>query len=225
MTKWTAMYTQDSYNYSSLLLTNFMDWVMIMMFSILILVLWTYTGTLFTSSNSLMLDHKWLEFLWTISPLGVLLSMASMSMKALYTEEGLPTPPTLSLKITGHQWYWTYNYPDFNLEFDSYMKEWESQDFRLLDCDNRVILPTQVPIRMSVTSADVIHSWTIPSLGIKMDAMPGRINSTTTESTLPGIMYGQCSELCGVNHSFMPITIEFTTISAFKSWVNTMLLL
>nr|AIW57060.1 cytochrome c oxidase subunit II [Trichinella sp. T9] len=225
MMKWTAMYTQDSYNYSSLLLTNFMDWVMIMMLSILVLVLWTYTGTLFTSSNSLMLDHKWLEFLWTISPLGVLLSMAGMSMKALYTEEGLPTPPILSLKITGHQWYWTYNYPDFNLEFDSYMKEWESQDFRLLDCDNRVILPTQVPIRMSVTSADVIHSWTIPSLGIKMDAMPGRINSTTTESTLPGIMYGQCSELCGVNHSFMPITIEFTTISAFKSWVNMMLLL
>nr|YP_009110031.1 cytochrome c oxidase subunit II [Trichinella britovi]AIW56969.1 cytochrome c oxidase subunit II [Trichinella britovi] len=225
MMKWTAMYVQDSHNHSSLLLTNFMDWVMIMMLSILILVLWTYTGTLFTSSNSLMLDHKWLEFLWTISPLGVLLSMASMSMKALYTEEGLPTPPTLSLKITGHQWYWTYNYPDFNLEFDSYMKEWESQDFRLLDCDNRVILPAQVPIRMSVTSADVIHSWTIPSLGIKMDAMPGRINSTTTESTLPGIMYGQCSELCGVNHSFMPITIEFTTISAFKSWVNMMLLL
>nr|YP_009110096.1 cytochrome c oxidase subunit II [Trichinella zimbabwensis]AIW57073.1 cytochrome c oxidase subunit II [Trichinella zimbabwensis] len=223
MMKWTAMYMQDSYNHSSLLLTNFMDWVMIMMLSILTLVLWIYLGTLFTSSNSLMLDHKLLEFLWTISPLGVLLSMASMSMKALYTEEGLPTPSTLSLKITGHQWYWTYNYPDFDLEFDSYLKMWESQDFRLLDCDNRVILPTQVPIRMSVTSADVIHSWTIPALSIKMDAMPGRINSTTSESMLPGMMYGQCSELCGVNHSFMPIAIEFTTVLAFKSWVNSML--
>ncbi|KRY81357.1 cytochrome c oxidase subunit 2 [Trichinella pseudospiralis] len=93
----------------------------------------------------------------------------------------------------------------------------QSQDFRLLDCDNRTILPTNVSIRISVTSADVIHRWTIPALRIKIDAIPGRINSTTSESILPGIIYGQCSELCGVNHRFIPIAIEFTTISAFKS--------
>ncbi|KRZ01522.1 Cytochrome c oxidase subunit, partial [Trichinella zimbabwensis] len=117
----------------------------------------------------------------------------NLTTRPLYTEEGLPTPSTLRLKIT------------------------ESQDFRLLDCDNRVILPTQVPIRISVTSADVIHRWTIPALRIKIDAIPGRINSTTSESILPGIIYGQCSELCGVNHRFIPIAIEFTTVLAFKS--------
>jgi cytochrome c oxidase subunit 2 len=134
------------------------------------------------------------------------------------------TEPRITLKTVGHQWYWSYEYSDFSeIEFDSYMvptNSLESSDFRLLEVDNRVVLPYLTQIRVLVTAADVLHSWTIPSLGIKADAVPGRLNQLNVFFNRPGIFYGQCSEICGANHSFMPIRVESVSPMDFLSWVK-----
>ena len=120
--------------------------------------------------------------------------------------------PVVTLKTVGHQWYWSYEYSDFiTLVFDSYKIQQEDQQintFRILDTDNRVVLPVNSPVRIIVTAADVLHSWAVPRLGVKTDATPGRLNQTSFSINRPGLLYGQCSEICGANHRFMPIVIE-----------------
>lgn len=134
----------------------------------------------------------------------------------------------LTIKSIGHQWYWSYEYSDFSsiggnlLEFDSYIiprNELENGFFRLLDVDNRTVLPLHTQIRVLVSSADVLHSWTVPSIGVKADAVPGRLNQIKFISHRPGLFYGQCSEICGANHSFIPIVIEIVNIDTFYSWI------
>lgn len=129
--------------------------------------------------------------------------------------------PLLRLKTIGHQWYWSYEYSNFkNLEFDSFILPLENVDqFRLLDVDNQLKLPFFLPAQIFVTSSDVLHSWTIPSLGFKADANPGRLNVLYFLVNKMGVFYGQCSELCGTNHSFMPITLSILDIKNFKNWV------
>jgi len=126
------------------------------------------------------------------------------------------------MKILGHQWYWSYEYSDFlNLEFDSFLKPYlTSNNVRLLDVDNRITIPFNTQVRTLISSSDVLHSWTVPTLGIKVDAVPGRLNQLNFLITRPGLFYGQCSEICGANHSFIPIVIEAVNLKSFIKWVN-----
>lgn len=133
------------------------------------------------------------------------------SLQALYLLDEISLP-SITIKAIGHQWYWSYEYPEFNLTHDSTI-ETSSPLLRCLECNNNIISPYLTKIRILTTSEDVIHSWTIPSLAIKIDAIPGRLNQTEITIKTPGIFYGQCSEICGRNHSFIPITLEAIKIS------------
>ena len=173
--------------------------------------------------NRYLLDGQMIEIIWTVLPAVILIILALPSLRLLYLIDET-TEPSITLKTVGHQWYWSYEYSDFNdIEFDSYITPSNSlgqNEFRLLEVDNRVILPYLTQIRLLVTAADVIHSWTIPSLGIKADAVPGRLNQLNVFFNRPGVFYGQCSEICGANHSFMPIRVEAINPRDFLSWVK-----
>nr|ASY98017.1 cytochrome c oxidase subunit II [Phyllothelys werneri] len=170
-----------------------------------------------------IMDGQYLEILWTVLPAVVLIFIALPSLHILYLIDE-NSNPLLTLKTIGHQWYWSYEYSDFmNIEFDAYMipqNELNSFNIRLLEVDNRTTLPMNILTRMLITSEDVIHSWTIPSVGVKADATPGRMNQATFWFSRPGVFYGQCSEICGANHSFMPIVIESTSTSDFLNWIS-----
>nr|ASM82841.1 cytochrome c oxidase subunit II [Phyllothelys shaanxiense] len=170
-----------------------------------------------------IMDGQYLEILWTILPAVVLIFIALPSLHILYLIDE-NSNPLLTLKTIGHQWYWSYEYSDFiNVEFDAYMIPQNELDFfniRLLEVDNRTTLPMNILTRMLITSEDVIHSWTIPSMGVKADATPGRMNQATFWFSRPGIFFGQCSEICGANHSFMPIVIESTSTNDFLNWIS-----
>ena len=187
-------------------LNFFHDWSIIFVAGIAFSVLWylvILTWTPFTHRG--LVDAQNVEFLWTSFPCIILIAVALPSLKLLYIidEVGIPG---LTLKAVGHQWYWSYEYSDFNnLEFDSYMT---ASAYRLLDADHRIVIPSQVPIRVLVTAADVLHSWTIPVIGIKADAVPGRLNQLNFLADRSGLFFGQCREICGSNHSFMPIAVE-----------------
>nr|YP_010241754.1 cytochrome c oxidase subunit II [Tridentarius dentatus]YP_010983442.1 cytochrome c oxidase subunit II [Canarium labiatum]QTI82442.1 cytochrome c oxidase subunit II [Tridentarius dentatus]WOK41609.1 cytochrome c oxidase subunit 2 [Canarium labiatum] len=169
-----------------------------------------------------LVEGQEIETIWTIIPAVILVFLALPSLRLLYLLDEVGDC-NLTVKSIGHQWYWSYEYSDFlNIEFDSYMiptNELEKGDFRLLEVDHRVVLPTQTDIRVLVTSADVIHSWTVPSLGVKADAIPGRLNQLSFFIKYPGVFYGQCSEICGANHSFMPIVVEAIPLENFMEWV------
>nr|WRO44756.1 cytochrome c oxidase subunit II [Themus sp. 'bimaculicollis'] len=175
-------------------------------------------------TNRFLLENQQIELIWTIMPALTLLLIALPSLKILYMlEETLK--PNLSIKSIGHQWFWSYEYSDFkNIEFDSYLANPDNSlnnfNFRLLDVDNRLTLPYLSQIRMVVTSTDVIHSWTIPSMGLKVDATPGRLNQIIFFLNRSGLFFGQCSEICGTNHSFMPIVIESISPNSFIKWLK-----
>ena len=169
-----------------------------------------------------LVEGQEIETIWTVIPAIILIFLALPSLRLLYLLDEVGDC-SLTVKRIGHQWYWSYEYSDFlNIEFDSYMvpsNELERGDFRLLEVDHRGVLPTQTDIRVLVTSADVIHSWTVPSLGVKADAVPGRLNQLRFYVKYPGVFYGQCSEICGANHSFMPIVVEAVPLKNFMEWV------
>uniref|UniRef100_A0A7G9ZDL9 Cytochrome c oxidase subunit 2 n=4 Tax=Ctenocephalides felis TaxID=7515 RepID=A0A7G9ZDL9_CTEFE len=173
--------------------------------------------------NRYLLESQNIEIIWTILPAFMLIFIALPSLRLLYLLDD-SNSPLISLKAIGHQWYWSYEYTDFNnISFDSYMipsNELNLNSFRLLDVDNRIILPINSQIRILITATDVLHSWTIPSLGIKIDATPGRLNQSNFMMNRPGLYFGQCSEICGANHSFMPIVIESVMINSFIKWVS-----
>nr|ASY98140.1 cytochrome c oxidase subunit II [Sinomantis denticulata] len=170
-----------------------------------------------------VMDGQYLEILWTVLPAVVLIFIALPSLRLLYLIDE-NTNPMLTLKTIGHQWYWSYEYSDFlDAEFDSYMipqNEMNNFNIRLLEVDNRTTLPMNTLTRILISSEDVIHSWTIPSIGVKADATPGRLNQATFWFNRPGIFYGQCSEICGANHSFMPIVVESTSTTDFLNWIS-----
>ncbi len=168
-------------------------------------------------------EAQQIETLWTILPAFILLFLALPSLRLLYLIDEV-SHPRITVKTIGHQWYWRYEYSDFlNLEFDSYItptSDLTEGQFRLLEVDHRIVLPINTEVRILVTAADVIHSWTIPSLGVKADAIPGRLNQIGFFIQRPGIFYGQCSEICGANHSFMPIALEAVDFSSFTNWIS-----
>ena len=165
-----------------------------------------------------LLECQEIEAIWTVLPGVVLVFLALPSLRLLYLLDEV-NDPGLSIKAVGHQWYWSYEYSDFvDLEFDSYIipaRDLESGDFRLLEVDHRTVVPVGVDVRVLVTAADVLHSWTVPCLGVKADAVPGRLNQVSFFVSRPGVYYGQCSEICGANHSFMPIVIEAVGVEDF----------
>lgn len=173
--------------------------------------------------NRFLLHGHSIELIWTIAPIFILIFIAIPSLKILYLTDEIHNNK-LSIKTIGHQWYWSYEYSDFsNIEFDSFIiptNQLINNEFRLLDVDNRCILPYNYPTRILTTSIDVIHAWTVPSLGIKIDSTPGRLNQTIIIINRPGLFFGQCSEICGINHRFIPIVIESTNFINFKNWLT-----
>ena len=205
-------------------LNFFHDHTLLILLIITILVGYILSSLLFnTFTNRYLLSGQTIEVIWTILPAIVLIFIAIPSLRLLYLLDEV-NDPALTLKTIGHQWYWRYEYSDFsNLEFDSYIiptTDLENSGFRLLDVDNRVILPINTQIRILVTAADVLHSWTIPALGVKIDGTPGRLNQTNFLINRPGLFFGQCSEICGANHSFIPIVIERTPTNFFINWIS-----
>nr|UUF93615.1 cytochrome c oxidase subunit 2 [Eriocheir sinensis] len=224
MATWAYLNFQDSASPLMEQLIFFHDHIMLV-----IVLIVTFVGymmaTLFFNSliNRYMLENQPIEVIWTSVPAFILIFIALPSLRLLYLLDEVNNP-SMTLKTIGHQWYWSYEYSDFlQVEFDSYMvpsNELGVSGFRLLDVDNRTVLPMNTQIRVLITAADVIHSWTVPSLGIKADAIPGRLNQSSFLINRPGLFYGQCSEICGANHSFMPIVIESTSINSFLNWIS-----
>nr|ABF13506.1 cytochrome oxidase subunit II [Grylloblatta sp. BYU_gb29.1] len=224
MATWMAFSLQDSSSPMMEQLIFFHDHTLLILTTIVTLVSYLM-GSLFfnTNINRNLLESQTIEMIWTITPAIILFFIAVPSLRLLYLMDEINNP-AITLKTVGHQWYWSYEYSDFsNIEFDAYMiplNEMENSSFRLLDVDNRITLPMNTHIRMIVTAADVLHSWTIPSIGVKVDATPGRLNQMGMLINRPGLFYGQCSEICGANHSFMPIVMESVKTNTFISWIS-----
>nr|YP_010943738.1 cytochrome c oxidase subunit II [Metallogorgia melanotrichos]WLW10732.1 cytochrome c oxidase subunit 2 [Metallogorgia melanotrichos] len=207
--------------------------VMFILIIIITAVLWLILrGLTGQAYHRYFVEGATIEIVWTIIPAIILVFIAFPSLKLLYLMDEV-VEPGVTIKAIGHQWYWSYEYSDYQitsgedstLEFDSYMvptTELEPGDLRLLEVDNRMVVPIDTYVRVLVTGADVLHSFAVPSLAIKMDAVPGRLNQTGFLVKRPGIFYGQCSELCGANHSFMPIVIEAVSMDKYISWLSSL---
>nr|WRK21507.1 cytochrome c oxidase subunit II [Selenocephalus sp.] len=224
MATWMMISFQDAVSPIMEQLIMFHDHTMMILTMITVSVLYMIVSLLFNKLiNRMLLEGQLIELIWTLMPAVLLVIIALPSLKILYLLEEI-NKPLITLKAIGHQWYWSYEYSDFKkMEFDSYMKQTndlENNDFRLIESDNRIVLPYNIQARILVTSQDVIHSWTIPALGIKIDGAPMRINQGSMMMMRPGVFYGQCSEICGVNHSFMPIVMEVVNLKSFINWVS-----
>nr|UJG45347.1 cytochrome c oxidase subunit II [Aquarius najas] len=224
MAMWSQINMQDANSPLMEQLIFFHDNTMIILIMITVMIAWIMMKMMFNKKiNRFMMENQMIEIIWTVIPALILVLIALPSLKILYMMDEIKSP-TITIKAIGHQWYWSYEYSDFkNIEFESYMKptnEIMENEFRLLETDNRIVLPMNNQIRILVTATDVLHSWTIPALGVKIDAIPGRLNQGCIFINRPGIMYGQCSEICGANHSFMPITLETVTTKQFISWLK-----
>jgi cytochrome c oxidase subunit 2 len=224
---------------------NFHNHIMFFMINIGVLVMWLlyrclslYGVRSWSEYDKRSLNYDYdvfthattVEVVWTVVPAIVLMIIAVPSFALLYSMDEM-LDPGVTLKVVGHQWYWSYEYSDYNhitednagINFDSYMiadDDLSEGCLRLLEVDNRVVLPVNTHIRILVTAADVLHSWAVPSFGIKVDACPGRLNQTTLFLKNPGVFYGQCSELCGTNHGFMPICVEAVGLEEYTTWLE-----
>nr|ADL39893.1 cytochrome oxidase subunit 2 [Atheta crassicornis] len=226
MATWKTLTIQDSASPLMEQLMFFHDHTLMILLMITTLVGYIMSSLFFNSFNyRYLLEGQMIELIWTILPAITLIFIALPSLRLLYLLDEINNP-LITIKTIGHQWYWSYEYSDFkNIEFDSYMiptNELNSYNFRLLDVDNRIVVPFNSQIRMLVTAADVLHSWTIPSLSVKIDATPGRLNQINFFINRTGIYFGQCSEICGANHSFMPIVLESISPKYFIKWINKM---
>uniref|UniRef100_UPI003D487FFC cytochrome c oxidase subunit II n=1 Tax=Acnodon oligacanthus TaxID=446776 RepID=UPI003D487FFC len=208
-------------------LLHFHDHALMIVFLISTLVLYIIVAMVSTKlTNKYILDSQEIEIVWTILPAVILILIALPSLRILYLMDEV-NDPHLTVKAMGHQWYWSYEYTDYeNLGFDSYMvptQDLTPGQFRLLETDHRMVVPMESPVRVLVSAEDVLHSWAVPALGMKMDAVPGRLNQTAFIAARPGVFYGQCSEICGANHSFMPIVVEAVPLAHFEAWSSHML--
>nr|ADO24542.1 cytochrome oxidase subunit II [Gymnothorax hepaticus] len=207
-------------------LLHFHDHALMIVFLISTLVLYIIVAMVTTTlTDAYILDSQEIEIVWTVLPAIILILIALPSLRILYLMDEI-NDPHLTIKAIGHQWYWSYEYTDYeDLGFDSYMiptQDLAPGQFRLLETDHRMVVPMESPVRVLVTAEDVLHSWAVPALGVKMDAVPGRLNQTAFIAARPGVYYGQCSEICGANHSFMPIVVEAVPLPHFEAWSSTL---
>lgn len=199
--------------------------IIITLITVFVLGLLIYTVVKFSAKNnpvpSKTTHNTAIEVLWTVVPVIILVIIAVPSFKLLYLSDVVPKAD-MTIKAIGNQWYWTYQYPDHGkFSFDANMipdDELKKGQKRLLDTDASVVVPVNTTVRVQVTAADVLHAWAIPAFGVKIDAVPGRLNETWFKATSEGIYYGQCSELCGIKHGFMPIRVEVVSKSKFDAW-------
>nr|YP_010958493.1 cytochrome c oxidase subunit II [Ophidion marginatum]WMY90763.1 cytochrome c oxidase subunit II [Ophidion marginatum] len=208
-------------------LIHFHDHALMIVLLISVMVLYIILAMVSAKLTDLnIIDSQEVEIIWTVLPAIILVLIALPSLRILYLMDEI-NDPHLTIKALGHQWYWSYEYTDYeDLAFDSYMlptQDLAPGQFRLLEVDNRMVVPVKSPIRVLISAEDVLHSWTVPTLGVKMDAVPGRLNQTAFIVTHPGVFFGQCSEICGANHSFMPIVVEATPLGHFENWSSAML--
>jgi len=204
----------------------FHDNVMFLIIIIVVLVSWILIVAIVNKHYyRYLVEGTVIEIVWTLIPAIILLFVAFPSLQLLYSMDEI-VDPSLTIKAIGHQWYWSYEYSDLegdSIEFDSYMiptSDLEVGDLRLLEVDNRVVIPVNTQVRVVISGADVIHSFAIPSLGVKADAIPGRLNQASFLIKRPGVYYGQCSEICGSDHSFMPIVVEGVSQEKFINWLT-----
>ena len=195
--------------------------------SILVLFLLLYIAFRFNSSKnqvaSTTTHNAVVEILWTVIPVVLLIIIAIPSFRLLYVSETIPKAD-LTIKAIGNQWYWSYEYPDYgDIVFDANMlndDELSDPKLRLLETDTQIVVPINKVVKLQITSNDVLHAWTIPAFGVKMDAVPGRLNETWFKANREGIFYGQCSELCGPKHAFMPINVKVVSETEFEDWID-----
>jgi len=221
---WGQLLFQDAASPIILQIISFHDLTLVILTLVMSVVTYAFYSIIINSyTNRYLIEAQEIETVWTILPAIILLFLALPSLRLLYLTDEL-SQPGMTLKAIGHQWYWRYEYSDFiDVEIDSYIvpvSDLAPGEFRLLEVDNRVVLPIHLEIRVLVTAADVIHSWTVPSLGVKVDAVPGRLNQLGFTISQPGVFYGQCSEICGANHSFIPIAIESVNLKSFINWIS-----
>lgn len=205
---WGSLYFQDRVSSVIEQLIFFHDYTMIIIIIVIFLVGYMLIGSCYTRSYNLgLFEGQELEIIWTVLPAIFLVFIAFPSLRLLYLIEESELCD-ITIKLLGRQWYWSYEYRDFEFKmFDSYIIDDNRRIFRMLDVDNCLVVPYNTNIRIIVSGADVIHSWTIPALGIKADAIPGRLNQLLINFSRVGLYYGECSEICGANHSFIPIVI------------------
>ena len=190
--------------------------------ALLVYVMWRFSAKR-NPTPSKTTHNTLIEVVWTVAPMLILIIVAVPSLRLLYFQDRA-VDAEMTIKAVGHQWYWTYEYPDHGgFEFDALMiadDEIGPGQVRLLETDNRIVVPVDTSVRLLVTATDVIHAWTVPSFGVKVDAVPGRLSETWFRIEREGVYYGQCSELCGVYHGFMPIAVEAVSKEAFADWVE-----
>ena len=194
--------------------------------SVFVLFLMVYTCIRFRASknpNPSKRTHNFaVEVLWTLIPCLILIVMAVPSFKILYEQDTIPKAE-VTIKAVGYQWYWGYEYPDENIIFESYMikdEDLKENQPRLLTVDNEVVVPVNKVVKVMITANDVLHAWALPSFGVKRDAVPGRINETWFKAEKVGTYYGQCSELCGIQHAFMPIAVRVVSEEEYVEWLS-----
>nr|YP_010954490.1 cytochrome c oxidase subunit II [Exothotettix guangxiensis]WMV02058.1 cytochrome c oxidase subunit 2 [Exothotettix guangxiensis] len=227
MATWNNMSLQNSSSPMMEQLSFFHDHTMSIITLITLMVSFMMIKIILNNkSMRYMLSGHTIETIWTTLPAIVLIFIAIPSLHLLYMMDD-SAETSITIKSIGRQWYWSYEYSDFQkIEFDSFMINEDSMkqgSFRLLDVDNRTVIPINTNVRILTSASDVLHSWTIPSLGVKIDATPGRINQSSFLIKWPGLLFGQCSEICGVNHSFMPIVIEAVNIKSFIKWLKNLI--
>ena len=194
--------------------------------SVFVLFLLLYIMVKFRASNnpspSTNSHNTLLEVVWTLVPCLILIVIAVPSFKVLYSQDNIPKAD-VTVKAIGYQWYWGYEYPDEKIAFDSYMvaeKDLKPGQPRLLAVDNKIVVPVNKVVKVLITANDVLHAWALPSFGVKRDAVPGRINETWFKADRTGTFYGQCSELCGIKHAFMPIEVQVVTDEEYAAWLE-----
>lgn len=221
---WGQLIFQDAASPIILQLISFHDHTLIILTLVISVVSYAiYTIMVNKYTNRYLIEAQQIETIWTIVPAIILIFLALPSLRLLYLTDEVSNP-AITLKAIGHQWYWRYEYTDFtDIQIDSYIiptTDLSPGEYRLLEVDNRIVLPIQIEVRVLVTAADVIHAWTVPALGVKVDAVPGRLNQLGFTINIPGVFYGQCSEICGANHSFIPICVEVVNIKSFTNWIT-----
>ncbi len=233
-----ALGFQDAASPAMVEIISFHHFVMIYLVFIVFAVLWVLIFMMNRFDKAkVVIAHKFfihgslLEIIWTIAPAVILLTIAFPSFKLLYLIDEV-IDPAVTIKVIGHQWYWSYEYSDYvdhkgeTINFDSYMIREEDLavgQLRQLEVDNKLVVPVNTHVRLIITAADVLHAWAVPSLGVKLDAVPGRLNQTSLLASREGLFYGQCSEICGFGHQSMPILVEAVSLPKYCAHIDSLL--